>query len=145
MLLQLNSWLIERFRAHQLCAKLLGLEETDGSCFAFQLGRCKGACAGREPPLMHRMRVMLALSSLKLKAWPFPGRIALREGRDEHHVLDRWAYLGTARTEEELHDLAADPAPCAFDPDVYRILVRYLGRHPQPDWHPLPIRSDALP
>jgi hypothetical protein len=37
------------------------------------------------------MRVQLALSSLKLKAWPFPGRIALRErdscGGADLHVL----------------------------------------------------------
>jgi DNA polymerase III subunit epsilon len=124
-------------RAHQLCLKVLGLEEAEGSCLAYQVGRCKGACVGKEPALLHDMRTMLALSSLKFKAWPFPGRVALRE-RDFRgsalHVVDRWAYLGTARTDEELAALAARGPDTVFDADVYRILVRYLAKNPKLDW-----------
>jgi DNA polymerase III subunit epsilon len=124
-------------RAHQLCLKVLGLEQAEGSCLAYQLGRCKGACVGKEPPLLHDMRMMLALSSLKFKAWPFPGRVALRE-RDfrgtDLHVVDRWAYLGTARTDEELAVLGARGPDTVFDADVYRILVRYLAKNPKLDW-----------
>ena len=87
------------------------------------------------------MRVQVALSSLKLKAWPFPGRVALRErdpfGGAELHVLDHWTYLGSARCEEELAALAAQRRPAAFDPHVYRILVRYFANHPKLDWHDL--------
>ncbi len=91
------------------------------------------------------MRLQLALSSLKLKSWPFPGRIALRE-RDPRggmagcmqgtdlHVVDHWAYLGTARTEGELAELGARKSSAAFDVDVYRILVRYLAKNPSLDW-----------
>src|SRR4029077_5443248 len=66
-------------RAHQLCLKVLGLEQSEGSCFALQVGKCRGACTGREPLILHTMRLQLALSALKIKSWPFPGRIALRE------------------------------------------------------------------
>ncbi len=45
----------------------------EGSCCGFQLGKCRGACVGRETALMHGMRLKLALSSLKLKRWPFGG------------------------------------------------------------------------
>lgn len=124
-------------RAHSLCSKVLGLEDGAGSCFAFQLGKCKGACVGQEPLMLHDMRLTMALSSLKLKTWPFPGRIALKEGRSEYHVLEHWAYLGTARSEEELVDLAEADAGAAFDVDVYRILVRHLAKHPDVVWHPL--------
>src|SRR6202040_513843 len=65
--------------AHQLCRKVLGLEDSAGSCFAYQVGKCRGPCLGKEPLILHSMRLQLALSSLKLKAWPFPGRVALRE------------------------------------------------------------------
>ena len=129
--------LMDIARAQSLCLKLLGLEDGAGSCLAYQLGKCKGACAGKEPLILHNMRLQLALSSLKLKAWPFPGRIALREGRSEYHVLDHWAYLGTARSEEELAELARKPADGAFDVDVYRILVRYLSKNPDAAWHDL--------
>ena len=135
-------------RAKQLCLKVLGLEESEGSCFALQMGKCRGACVGKEAPIMHAMRLQLALTPLKIKNWPFPGRIALRERASgafqadgtrggEYHVLDRWMYLGSARTEEDLEALRAREPDAGFDVDVYRILLRYLASHPNPDWHEL--------
>jgi DNA polymerase-3 subunit epsilon len=135
-------------RASQLCLKVLGLEESEGSCFALQVGKCRGACAGKETLILHTMRLKLALSALKIKSWPFPGRIALRERAmgafsadgtrgGEFHVLDRWMYLGSARTEEELAALRLHRAYPAFDVDVYRILQRYFLNHPNLDWHDL--------
>jgi DNA polymerase-3 subunit epsilon len=130
-------------RAHGLCLKLLGFEESAGSCFAYQLAKCKGGCVGREPLILHRTRLLMALSALKLKSWPFPGRIALREGSSrfgdhcEYHVLDDWAYLGTARDEEELEGLKRKDRAGGFDVDVYRILVRYFAKQPVVDWQDL--------
>jgi DNA polymerase III subunit epsilon len=141
-------------RAQQLCLKVLGLETSAGSCFALQVGKCKGACVGKEPLILHNMRTQLALSSLKIKSWPFPGRIALHERHSsgfaadgsrggEFHVLDHWSYLGTARSEEQLAVLGAARDDTAFDVDVYRILVRYFSNHPKFDWHDL--REQSLP
>jgi DNA polymerase III subunit epsilon len=142
-------------RARELCLKVLGLEQSEGSCFALQVGKCRGACTGKEPLALHRMRVQLALSSLKIKSWPFPGRIGLREGgwrggrgaapSDAHgearsgeiHVLDHWTYLGTARSEEELAELSAREADFAFDVDVYKVLMRYFSNHASLDWQDL--------
>jgi DNA polymerase-3 subunit epsilon len=146
--------LIDLARAHALCLKVLGVEESEGSCFALQVGKCKGACVGQEAALLHDMRVRMALSVLKIKRWPFAGRIALRErSRDveEYHVLEHWAYVGSARSEEELAALGAwEPraggagapvAPAkggpAFDADVYKILVRYFSNHSKLEWHAL--------
>jgi DNA polymerase III subunit epsilon len=130
-------------RVRHLCLKVLGFEEGAGSCFAYQVGKCKGACVGKEPLILHNTRLQLALSSLKLKAWPFPGRIALRE-RDprggafargaELHVLDHWTYLGTARDDEQLAELRTLDSNIAFDVDVYRILLRFFARNPKLDW-----------
>jgi DNA polymerase-3 subunit epsilon len=135
-------------RAQQLCLKILGLEQSAGSCFALQVGKCRGACTGKEPLALHQLRVQLALAALKIKSWPFPGRIALRERgvrsgarsgvrSGELHVLDHWTYLGTARSEEELAQLRARDAGAAFDVDVYKILIRFLSNHPKLDWHDL--------
>jgi DNA polymerase-3 subunit epsilon len=124
-------------RAHSLCLKVLGLEESAGSCVAYQVGKCKGACVGKESRMLHDTRLQLALSSLKMKAWPFPGRIALQEGHCEYHVLDNWAYLGTARSDEELAEFAVKESAAAFDVDVYRILVRYLAKNLHLRWRAL--------
>ena len=140
--------LMDIARASQLCLKVLGLEESEGSCFALQIGKCRGACAGKEPLILHTMRLKLALSALKIKSWPFPGRIALRERPTggflpdgtrggEFHVLDRWLYLGSARSEEELAALRMRRVHPAFDVDVYKILQRYFSHHPNLDWHDL--------
>jgi DNA polymerase-3 subunit epsilon len=112
-------------------------EQSAGSCVAYQLGKCKGACVGKEPLMLHNARLQMALSSLKLKPWPFPGRVALQEGRFEYHVLDHWMYLGTARFDEELAELASTQWQAGFDVDVYRILVRFLAKNPKIEWHDL--------
>jgi DNA polymerase-3 subunit epsilon len=139
-------------RAKQLCLKVLGIEDGPGSCLAYQVGKCRGACIGKEPLILHRVRLQMALSSLKLKAWPFPGRVALRErgprgmpewmqGK-ELHVVDRWAYIGTARTDEELAELGTMEPSSSFDVDVYKILMRYFAKNPRLDW--LDMRGSAM-
>jgi DNA polymerase-3 subunit epsilon len=141
-------------RASQLCLKVLGLEESEGSCFALQVGKCRGACVGKEPLILHAMRLKLALCALKIKSWPFPGRIALRERATgaflpdgtrggEFHVLDRWMYLGSARSDEELASLSSSPRYPVFDADVYKILQRYFSNHPNLDWHDLRAPKNA--
>jgi DNA polymerase-3 subunit epsilon len=125
----------EIVRAHQLCARVLGLERgggTDGapgSCFAYQLKRCRGACVGAEPPALHNARLRLALAAARLKPWPYRGRILVAErdwrGEQDLHVLERWRYLGTVREADDADGLDADAVP--FDPDVYKILKRFLA------------------
>ncbi len=121
-------------RAHQLCRRVLGLElgagdPDGGSCFAFQLKRCRGACRGLESAALHDTRVRLALSPQRLKPWPYRGRILVGErdwrGEEDLHVLSGWKYLGTVREREAAEGLDADEA--SFDPDVYRILKRFLA------------------
>jgi DNA polymerase-3 subunit epsilon len=125
-------------RGQALCLKALGLEDGPGSCFGYQVGKCRGACVGKEPPVFHSARLLQALAALKLKAWPFPGRVALRErdsmGGCDLHVVDNWSYLGTARSDDELQGLCECAPPLRFDPDVYRILARHFTGKPDLDW-----------
>ena len=122
---------------HQLCHRLLGLEQRTGPCFAYQIRRCRGACVGTETPRAHAARLAVAFAGLRMPPWPYAGRIGVRETaadgrRSDLHVLDRWCHLGTVHSTEELHDLQeAAPRPL-FDPDIYRILTRFLrgGRKP---------------
>ena len=113
-------------QAFELCHLETGLEKGNGPCFAHQIERCRGVCAGKESPAQHDLRLMEALCELKLQTWPFKGRIGVREaggGRTDLHVLDHWCYLGTVRSEQDLDTLDARPA---FDLDTYKILKRFF-------------------
>ena len=114
-------------QAFELCLIATGLEKGGGPCFAHQIRRCRGVCAGAESPARHDLRLMRALSELRLAAWPFKGRIGVRESSDEHselHVIDHWCHVGTVRSEGELDALTAQPS---FDLDTYKILKRFLS------------------
>ena len=122
-----HNTLRELAAEHGLCLKRLGLESGKGPCFNHQIKRCKGWCIGKESAARHDLRLKTALAVLKLRAWPFPGRIAVRE-RDEWHLFETWCYLGTAKSEAELFDAAQTRFDAAFDLDTYRILRRELEK-----------------
>jgi len=117
---------------HALCPRLLGLESGKGACFACQLGRCKGACVGRESLALHHVRLQMALSQQRLQAWPHPGRVAIREyqeqsGRTDIHVFEQWCHIATVNDPAELDDISQTRMPLAFDLDTYRLLQKRLG------------------
>lgn len=120
--------------AHQLCLATLGLERTTGPerpCFGYQVQHCLGACIGREDRLNHGARLLAALSSLRLQAWPYSGPIGIVERdpvseRQEIHVVFGWRHLGTARDEHELADILRGRQAQSFDRDIYQLLTRHL-------------------
>ncbi|MBV6418333.1 MAG: DNA polymerase III PolC-type [Steroidobacteraceae bacterium] len=130
-------------REHRLCLKLLGLESGAGSCIAYSLQRCRGACIGLEPAARHLARTKLALAGERLTPWPYDGAVAIRErgpGIAAWHIVDRWRYLGTITREDDTDEnpaIGAAPdagtrftAPRGFDVDAYRVLARYLASRP---------------
>ena len=127
---------------HQLCHVLLGLQKGSGPCFAYQLRKCRGACAGKESPATHALRLAAAFVSLRLRTWPYPGAIGVREqsadgSRCDLHVLDRWCHLGTVKDEADLRALQEDLPQPLFDLDTYHILSRHLLRDRATDVIPL--------
>lgn len=119
---------------HGLCPVLLGLEParmSGAACFAHQLERCRGACCGRESVAAHNLRLLQALQSLRLAQWPYQGAIGLRECSGENtevHLFERWCFLGTARSEAEIHDKLEDRGLPVFDLDIYKILRREFAK-----------------
>ncbi|HZQ74268.1 MAG TPA: exonuclease domain-containing protein [Burkholderiales bacterium] len=118
----------------RLCLKALGVESgRGGPCFRHQLGRCAGVCAGKENLHLHHARAAAALARLASPPWPWRGPVGVIEhdrGRDatEIHVVDRWCYVGAARSEDELAGMLESRRPARFDYDEYRILARHLGK-----------------
>lgn len=130
-------------REHKLCLKMLGLERTAGSCFAYQIQRCAGACVGAESLSLHTARLKMALAPYRLKEWPFRGPVGIREvsptGLEQIHVIDQWRHVATLEP--------GDPLPerrtrSSFDIDVYHILTRHLGRLGSRSIFELPVDED---
>jgi DNA polymerase-3 subunit epsilon len=118
-------------REHRWCFKVLGLESGPGSCFGLQVGRCNGACVGKESPAVHMARVKLALMPQRLKPWPHQGPMLWREGsgdRAQFHVIDGWQHLASfdCSDEDALRHWRHRPSAEHFDMDAYRILTRQL-------------------
>ncbi|SEO34790.1 DNA polymerase-3 subunit epsilon [Nitrosospira multiformis] len=125
---------------NRLCPRLIGVEGasaqgagTGNPCFAYQIKRCDGVCAGKESAELHYLRLKQALIPLRLRPWPYPGRIGFREfnevsGRSQLHVFDKWCHLGTVQNGEELEDLLQTRSSLSFDLDVYNLLQKSLRK-----------------
>jgi len=114
---------------YRLCPQRLGLEAGTGPCDAHRAKRCAGVCASKERPEEHDARLLGALGSVGLKAWPWNGPVVVAErnednGQTAFHLLDVWCHLGTVADAAALPALAE--APRAFDLDAYRLLSRWL-------------------
>lgn len=114
-----------------LCYSLLGLERlTKGRpCFRSMLRQCLGACCGKESLAEHELRLRAALEHLEITAWPYGGRVAIEErGEDmtQFHVVDNWAFHGSALTLAKARRIRAGAEH--FDRDSYKILRHALDR-----------------
>lgn len=115
---------------HQLCLGVMGLDTLirQRGCFRASIGKCRGACQGKESLEAHRERLLAALSEYHVALWPYAGPVALREHYQELtaiHVLDHWRYMGSFDTLDQ-----ARRGPWRvddhFDADVYKITVTPL-------------------
>jgi DNA polymerase-3 subunit epsilon len=114
----------------RLCLQALGFESR---CFRRQIGRCGGVCAGAESIHAHLARLAAALAPRKASRWPHRGALGVVETDREReatevHVVDRWCYLGTARSDADVADLLEARRGARFDYDHYRILSRHLSK-----------------
>ena len=90
----------------------------------------------REKQPLHnrkRSRPGMPLADQGLQAWPYPGKIGLREhndqtGKTDIHLFHQWRHLATVHDEAELEEaLGSVSRVMAFDLDTYRLLVRHLA------------------
>lgn len=68
------------------------------------------------------MKFAAAFASSKIKPWPFPGTIIIKENnsdKKEYFLINNWCYLGGS--------IKIDPSPPAFDLDFYNILKQFLS------------------
>ena len=120
--------------AHRLCLGILGLTPlTPGApCAGFKQKTCRGACIGKEAASQHSVRLMMALARYKLCPWPYPTPVAMVESdefgtRQDYHVVNKWRFVGTARSESRLYELTEEATIGAFDPEIYRLVRKFLN------------------
>lgn len=118
---QVSDFLYEVARENSLCLKLLGLEKTSKNCFAYHLGRCKGACIGSEMPIMYNIRFEQAFYAHKIKPWLFNGPVMVKED-NQGYIVDKWCLLGKIDESSE-GDISQE---YIFDVDTYKILKRFM-------------------
>lgn len=117
-----------------LFAPSLGLEKHPHgrACFRHQLGRCAGACCGKEPVVEHQLRLLDGLQQIRVFNWPYSGAVGLVEQHGDVrqiHVINNWYYLGSV---EDIADAARlTKVAHGFDRDGYKILSEPLlkGQH----------------
>lgn len=117
-------------KEYALCPLLLGIERGSSTCFSYQLGRCKGACAGKEDQEAYNARFHEAFKERRIRAWPFPGAMLLPEDPTAEegtaYVIDKWKILKVLSYTQDGYDEEAVDAD--FDYDSYRILAKHLLR-----------------
>lgn len=121
-----KSFLEKLAKEYTLCPKMLGLEKKKGSCFWYHLGKCKGACVGKEGKLKYNLRVLEAFTKYKIKRWPFEGKVVIRDGNEnpEFFIIDKWCLLGSVK--EENDEFLDEKPNYSFDFDIYKILAKFL-------------------
>lgn len=115
-----------------LCQKLTGLYETEGACFKYHVGICKGACCGKEPSAEYNERALKATDEFIFSRKNF---FIIDTGRDDEErcavkiINGKYAGYGYFNINEmgfglsALHD-CIKPAP--DNRDIQIILKQYL-------------------
>jgi DNA polymerase-3 subunit epsilon len=128
---QAKKALSDTSEAYKLCPRLLSLEKGSGPCFYSQLGRCYGACGGRESDVEYNSRFDTAFKKRKIRTWPFAGPIMItepnieEEGKGQVFIIDNWRLTGSFSYDEAGQSPFLE-SDYIFDHDSYKILVQYL-------------------
>ncbi len=117
-------------KTFDLCPKLCGLEKAKGACFSYQLGRCKGACVGKESSESYNRRLLLAFEHKRIQSWPYPGPVVVYELSPDApsrsgFIVDQWSIIGKITQEEDYAPIVTQ-YESIFDYDSYKILRAFM-------------------
>ena len=130
-----RSKLISLAEIYNLCQKLTGLYETNGVCFHYHVGICKGACCGKELPVDYNERAEKALQEFVFEQRNF---FIIDKGRDEEErcavkiVNGKYAGYGYFNLNDMGFGLSAVHdciKPSEDNRDIQVILKSYLRRN----------------
>ncbi|HRV83337.1 MAG TPA: exonuclease domain-containing protein [Saprospiraceae bacterium] len=120
---------------HQLCYSKLGLEKGSGPCFAYNIGKCLGACVGEESAESYNIRAALALDTLFV---PVSGHFLLI---DPGRTSDEYSYVYVRDGEvtgygwcdkslpiSDVESVLEGMKPVTSRPELQSFLVQYLEK-----------------
>jgi len=113
----------EMTKTFELCPKLMGIENAKAACFSYSLGKCKGACIGKESIESYNRRFEIALEHTRIEQWPYDTPIAIPMNESgEAVVINNWMVQGYIGEEGDM--TPADES--RFDMDEYKIVRRFI-------------------
>ena len=127
--LKAKASLLNASATFDLCAKLLGLENTKGACFRYQLGKCKGACKGLEPPERYNFRLDLAFERSRVQTWKYKSPIVIKTSELTGILVDHWKVIGKVKHVDGLNEV--EELNDSFSMDNYKIIRSYITRFPE--------------
>jgi len=133
-----EAWgFLKRFSAENgLCAKLSGLQKSDGACYAHENGVCSGACLGIENPPQYNKRVQDAINEVVEERESYA---IIGNGRSTEEssvvLVEEGKYVGFGFISEpqisSIDDVKEIISPQIDNPDIQRIISWYLSRNPR--------------
>jgi DNA polymerase-3 subunit epsilon len=129
-----KSSLLTTIKTFDLCPKLCGIEKAKGACFSYQLGKCRGACVGKETADAYNRRVQIAFEHKRIQSWPYEGPVLVQEVADDQtklsgFIVEQWSITGKV-TQEEYCEPVLTHYDAVFDLDAYKILRAFMTQKP---------------
>jgi DNA polymerase-3 subunit epsilon len=117
-------------KTFDLCPRLCGLEKGKGACFSYHLGKCKGACIGKETAEHYNERLLSAFTHKRIQEWPFPSAVLIQEHAmatptTRGFIVDQWRIVATISQEEDFEP-QIEHYDELFDVDAYNILRSFI-------------------
>lgn len=123
-------------KEYNLCKKLSGIQNTLHSCLDYELGKCQGACLGKEDFTSYNERSKNALESLSAFGQTYvifqPGRhieekclILVEDG-----IYKGYGYVHIKTPISHIDEAKFYIQPQQDDTDIQRILLSYLSKNP---------------
>ncbi|MBU0486577.1 MAG: GIY-YIG nuclease family protein [Bacteroidetes bacterium] len=118
----------------ELCHSLCNLYQSAGPCFQYQIGECKGACAGAEKPADYNKRLRAAIEKIRFGNKSFfiiekgrvPGETAVVQVQNGKYIGFGFTFDTIAPTSSDL--LSGYIQPYSDNRDVRLILQSYIRK-----------------
>lgn len=116
--------IVEVTQLFKLCPKLMGIEKGKGACFSYEIGKCNGACVGKEDPALYNRRFELALEHTRLASWPFESPVIIPVNENgESVIINNWIIQGYT---DEYGEAVFNSDQPMFSVDEYKITRRFI-------------------